>query len=297
VRTLCLGEALVDLVCEQPVGVLTEAPSFVPHPGGTVANVCVHAARNGARVALAGGAGGDPWGLWLRERLELEGVDLDWFELVESALTAIAFVAVGLDGEPAYETYGAGEHRAVAAISDRLPAAIRACDALLLASNTLVEEDEREVTLAAREQALEAGRPVVFDPSLRLGRWPHPGAAASVARECVRDAFLVKCNRAEAELLSGEADPERAAAGLLAGGARNVIVTLGPDGAILRGEVRADAPGVEAEVVDATGAGDAFLGVVLAWLSRTDYYPAALAAALPEAVREAAKVTERWGAL
>ncbi|MBI5106486.1 MAG: carbohydrate kinase, partial [Solirubrobacterales bacterium] len=33
-RTLCLGEALVDLVCEQPAASLAQAPAFVPHPGG-----------------------------------------------------------------------------------------------------------------------------------------------------------------------------------------------------------------------------------------------------------------------
>ena len=38
-RTLCLGEALVDLICERPVEALSEAGSFVAHFGGAVANV------------------------------------------------------------------------------------------------------------------------------------------------------------------------------------------------------------------------------------------------------------------
>ncbi|MDX6668634.1 MAG: fructokinase, partial [Solirubrobacteraceae bacterium] len=58
--TLCLGEAIVDLVCEHPVADLAEADSFVPHLGGAVANVAVGAARCGAEVALAGGTGDDP---------------------------------------------------------------------------------------------------------------------------------------------------------------------------------------------------------------------------------------------
>jgi hypothetical protein len=57
VRTLCLGEALVDLVCEQPVSGIAEADAFRPHFGGAMANVCVAAARHGGAVALAGGAG------------------------------------------------------------------------------------------------------------------------------------------------------------------------------------------------------------------------------------------------
>jgi sugar/nucleoside kinase (ribokinase family) len=296
-RTLCLGEALVDLVCERPVASLADAEALVPHFGGATANVCVAAARLGGEVALAGGAGDDAWGHWLRDRLAAEGVDLRWFGLVDGAQTAIAFVAVDATGEPDFLIYGAGIHAAVAAAAERLPEAVDACDALAFASNTLVEEAEREATLAARERALEQGKPVIFDPNLRLHRWPHPGRAASIARECVPGAFLLKLNRVEAELLSGEADPERAAEGLVAAGARHVIVTLGPRGAILRGELRRDAPGVPADVVNTTGAGDAFLGVLIARLGQSRYYPPSLAAALPEAVREAARATERWGAV
>ena len=61
-RTLLLGEALVDLICERPVAALGDADAFVPHFGGAVANVAVGAARRGADVALAGGAGDDAWG-------------------------------------------------------------------------------------------------------------------------------------------------------------------------------------------------------------------------------------------
>jgi sugar/nucleoside kinase (ribokinase family) len=294
---LCLGEALVDLICERPVDSLVEADAFVPHPGGALANVAVIAARHGAQVSLAGGAGEDAFGVWLRDRLADEGVGLEWFTLVADAPTPIAFVSVDARGEPEFLIHGAGIHAAVASAAERLPEAVEASSALVFASNTLVDDDERRATLAARERALELGRPVLFDPNLRLGRWPHPGRAASVVRECIPDAFVVKCNRAEAELISGEADPERAAAGLLAAGAQHVVITLGRDGALLRGAgLKAATPGVPAKVVNATGAGDAFFGVLVARLAASGWYPPALAAALPEAAREAAAATERWGA-
>src|SRR3954451_7798342 len=97
---LCLGEALVDLVCEKPVASLAEADSFVPHPGGAMANVAVTAARFGAAVAVAGGAGHDPCGAWLRDRLAGEGGALAWFALLEDAPTPVAFVSVDGGGEP-----------------------------------------------------------------------------------------------------------------------------------------------------------------------------------------------------
>src|SRR3954452_7586754 len=232
---LCLGEALVDLVCETPVASLSEADAFVPHPGGAMANVAVTAARFGASVALAGGAGDDPFGVWLRDRLAGEGVGLEYFSLVPQAPTPVAFVSVDASGEPTFLIYGAGIHAAIAAAADALPAAVDASDALVFASNTLVEEGEREATLAARSRALKLGRPVLFDPNFRLHRWDNPGRAASVARECLPDSFLVKCNMAEAELLSGESDPDRAAAGLVAAGGRHREGTRGARRGVLRG--------------------------------------------------------------
>ncbi|HEY8582502.1 MAG TPA: PfkB family carbohydrate kinase [Capillimicrobium sp.] len=295
-KVLCLGETLVDLVCEQPVARLADAPAFVPHFGGAMANVAVTAARHGAAVELLGGAGADAWGAWLQANLRREGVGLEFFALVDGAPTAVAFVTVDRAGEPDFLIYGAGIHAAIAAAGPRLPEAVEGCDALVFASNTLLDAGERQVTLDARAAMLERGRPVIFDPNLRLHRWESPARAISLARECLSGLFLLKCNAHEAELLTGEPDPEAAAAGLLAGGVRNVVITLGARGAILRGEVPANVPGVPARVVDATGAGDALLGVLVARLAASAFYAPSIAAGLRDAVAEAARVTERWGA-
>lgn len=298
-RTLCFGEAIVDLICRRPVRSLAEADAFVAHSGGVVANAAVVAARAGAAVSLAGGAGDDPWGAWLHDRLAAEHLDLRWFALAEGLRTALTFVTVDERGEPQYQLYGDGISAAISALDGRLLDGVDACDALLLTSNTLAGAPEAELTLAARERALELGRPVVFDPNLRLGRWEaSPGRAAAAAGQRVPGAFLVKCNRLEARLLTGESEPEAAAASLLAAGAQHVIVTDGAAGAILRAKgMRHDVGARATRVVSTTGAGDVFLGVLLAHMGMTDFYPPALAAALPAAAEEAARACERWGAL
>ncbi|HEV2999874.1 MAG TPA: PfkB family carbohydrate kinase [Solirubrobacteraceae bacterium] len=297
-RTLLLGEALVDLICERPVAHMKEADAFVPHFGGAVANVAVAAARRGARVALAGGAGDDPWGAWLRDRLAAEGVDLDWFDLLPGVLTPVAFVTVDLSGEPSYAIYGDTIEAVVEALDERLDDAVDRCDALFVTSNTLVGKRERALTVRARDRALEHGKPVLFDPNLRLHRWAEPAQAASEARALVKGAFLVKCNGEEARLLTGEDEAAAAAEGLLAAGAQHAIVTRGAHGAVLRGGgMRLDVPGVPAHPISTVGAGDAFMGTVVAGLAATRFYPAAIAAALRDAVAEGARATERWSAL
>ena len=297
-KTLCLGEALVDMVCEHPAASLLDADSFVPHFGGATANVTVVAARAGGEVALAGGAGQDAWGEWLRRRLAAEGVDLSWFELHPGAPTPVAFVAISEAGEPSFLIYGDAISSAVGALGDRLLGAVEACDALFFASNTLVGERERELTMAARRRALELGRPVVYDPNVRLGRWRSADEAAAPAAACVDGAFLLRCNGEEATLLTGEPDPERAAEALLAAGARHVVVTLGAGGALLRGGgLDVVVPGVPATTVDTTGAGDTLMGTLIAALGTSGYDPSVLPGALPRAVEAAARATEHFGAL
>lgn len=294
---LCLGDALVDLVCERHVRSVAEAPAFVPRPGGTVANVAAVAARTGAAVALAGGAGEDEWGRWLRGRLADAGVDVTHFALLGDIRTPLALVTVDGTGEPAYTLYGGGVSAIVPAVGEQLEAVVARSAALFLSSNTLVGSEERELTMRARALALEAGRPVIFDPNLRPHRWRSQADAAASANACVPGALLVRANRAEATVMTGEDDPERAARALVKAGARLVVISLGPEGAILRGELRADAEGVPAEVVSTMGAGDVFTGVLLGRLALSDFYPPVVAACLREAVAASARACERWGAV
>ena len=296
-RILCLGEAFVDLICERPIERLGEADSFVPHFGRGVANVAVVAARAGARVVLAGGTGDDDWGRWLRNRLEDEGVDLSLFSLLEGRQTPLAVVAVSRDGQPRDQVYGQTIGTVAHALANRLEEAVDDSAALFISSNTLVDADEREVTMGARELMLSFERPVIFDPNVRLHRWPSHAEAAASCNACVPGAMLVRVGEADAALMTGEDDPERAALALRKAGAKMVVITLGHRGAILRGELHADVAGVPADVISTIGAGDVLTGLLLARLALTSFYPPAVAAGLSAAVEASARACEHWGAL
>jgi fructokinase len=113
---------------------------------------------------------------------------------------------------------------------------------------------------------------------------------------------LVKVSAEEAELCTGEADPARAAAALVDRGVGLAAVTLGEAGALLRrGEVVVRVPAEPAEVVDTTGAGDAFVAGLLTAIVRAgppeDLGPEALARAGRLGARVAAGVVARPGAV
>ncbi len=298
-RTLCFGEALVDLICQRSVSSLAEADAFVPYVGGASCNVAIAAARAGVAVELVGAAGDDPWGAWLHDRLEAERVGLQWFRLVGGQRTGLEFVMSDAAGEPTCLLRDAGIPGPSSALRKRVLDAVADTDALCFGSDVLVGKAVAELAMAARERALKLDRPIVFDAGIRLDRWDgNRGRAGAAAGACVPGAFLVKCSALEARLITGESHAERAAASLLAAGAQHVIVTLGAQGAILRGTgLRREVAGRPMEVRGTTGAGDVFTGVVLAALGQTDFYAPAIAAALPDAAEEAARACERWGAL
>ena len=295
---LCLGEALVDLICERKVASFAEADSFRPHFGGALANVAVAASRAGASAALAGGAGDDDWGRWLRERLDDEGVELRWFELLVGEKTPVAFATVDESGDASFRIYGEAIADAVVSVAPRLEEAIGEAEALVFGSVTLAEPEEREVTLRARELALEAGVRVCFDPNIRPNRWGgRTELAIEISRGLISGSHVVRANREEAMALAGTDDPREAAATMAEMGAELAVVTLGAEGAVLRGACEAELPSPKVEVVSTLGAGDAFMGTLVAGIAARGWDATRADEALGPALEAAAEACTRWSAL
>ena len=211
-RTLLLGEAIADLI-SHPSGAL------VPRVGGAAATIAQAAARHGTQVALAAATGDDLWGRWLRGELEAAGVALDHLVADPGRQTAVVFHTE--DGTALY-----GDPELPRGDPPQL-------DALVVTSSTIATDDERAITLLARDHAVKAGAPVIAVADLRVHRWATPAQWASEARELARDAYLFVADAEEARLLTGEEQPAAAADGLVAMGATHAIV-LAPRGAIVR---------------------------------------------------------------
>lgn len=115
-----LRRTIVDLVCEARIGGIEQAEEFKPRFGGALANFAVAASREGAEVELAGGAGDDPWGRWLRSRLGAEGGGSTVVLAPGGAQKPVAFVTFGDDAEPSFQIYGDGIEACVRSVAERL---------------------------------------------------------------------------------------------------------------------------------------------------------------------------------
>ncbi len=295
-RVVCLGEALVDFVCERPVDSFARADSFVAHPGGSLPNIAVCAARFGAAVEILGGAGEDEWGRWARERIAAEGVDVERFHLLPGIGTSHAFVVVGTDGEPTFAFYGDAERPAASAAPDIDGALGGQSGVLVVGSDTLLGRAERDVTTAAAITARDRGWQVLCDPNLRPDRWPSREAMVTTIRDLVALSSIVKLNEAEALMLTGEDSAESASNSLRELGPDAVLVTRGDQGALLTTKTgHASAGAQKASLVDATGAGDCVAGVLAAAMA-AGTRPTDLGRAVGVAMFAAARVIEEWGA-
>ncbi|MGY1834950.1 carbohydrate kinase family protein [Blastococcus sp. SYSU DS0510] len=288
-RVVVVGDVATDVVAVlagEPAPGSDRPARIVSRGGGAGANVAAHLARLGTPVLLAGCIGDDAAGAGLSAELTSGGVELR-LRTVPGAATGTIVSLVEPDGQRSM-------------LADRgANLALRPADVpapppgghLHLSGYTLLDPGPRDAGLAALRTAAAAGCSVSVDPAstgpLRaygVDRWLADTAVAT----------LVLPNAEEARLLTGCADVT-AAARALATRHAIAVVTLGADGALwAAGDELVHRPAHPTDVVDTTGAGDAFAaGLLAAWLGGPRPTPGE---ALDAGLARAAEVVRRAGA-
>lgn len=253
---LVVGSANADLVIgveRRPgPGETVLGSDLAVHPGGKGANQAVAAARLGARTALLARVGDDGHGLLLMDSLADAGVDTAEV-VVGGAPTGVALITVDPSGDNSIVVSPGANGRLT-------PEDIRDTGALLRSARVVSAQLEIPLeTVQEVVRGLGPGTRFVLNPS------PPVPLPAEVLAAC--DPLIV--NEHEAKVVLGRGDagdgPEDWARALLALGARSVVITLGARGALVaEGTSTVRVPSVRVEVVDTTGAGDAFTAA-LAW--------------------------------
>jgi ribokinase len=223
--------------------------------GGKGANQAVAAASQGAIVALVARVGDDPVGEALIQGLEAADVETSWVRRSPGERSGAAFVTVTPDGE----------------------------NTIIVApgANALLSANDIKWASSAFREArvlvsqLEAGLDAVVAAIARAGRSTTVVLNASPARPVPSttlarvDVLIVNEHEAATLLGGGDWDTRIALDALLEFGPAAVIITLGAEGAAVATSsgARWHVPALPTKVVDTTGAGDAFVGVLAAALA------------------------------
>lgn len=257
-RVVVLGSSGFDLTIRLPrlprPGETLLGGQLHTGPGGKGANAAIAAKRAGADVLFLTAFGDDDFGRQVRAHDLREGLDLTHAKVARGHANQVALIFVGEDGHNLIGVAPGASAELAPADIDALPADVFSPGAVFLAC--------LEVPLATVVRGLgrarAAGMTTVLNP-------------APADRELLQDDILslvdvLTPNAEEALELTGLGPGETASAArrLRSLGARDLVLTLGGDGALVAmadgHEVRL--PACAVDVVDTVGAGDAFNGAL-----------------------------------
>jgi ribokinase len=256
-RIAVLGSINMDLVVRcahlPAPGETIIANSSCEIPGGKGANQAVAAARAGGEVTMIGRVGDDAFASRLVDNLRREKIDTDSVLATDGCASGIAIVAVENSGENSIMVVPGANGRVGCEDVDAAADLIRAADILLLQLEIPLDS-----VLAASAIASDAGVPVILDPA------PMPSALP----ENLLDVDVICPNQSEASAIVGRPiesldDARDALPSLHQQGAKQVIITLGGQGALISdGNAVTFIEPFQVTPRDTTAAGDAFAGAL-----------------------------------
>lgn len=259
-RVWVTGDAVVDLIPDSE-------SSYLKCPGGAPANVAVAIARLEGDAAFIGRVGQDPLGRFMQQTLKQEQVDTQMMILDEAQRTSTVIVDLDDSGERSFTFMVKPSADQFLETSD-LPTFTQG-QWLHVCSIALANEPSRSSTLEAMRQIKAAGGYVSFDPNLREEVWANPEELKPIVREAIALADVVKFSDDELLFLTGSDTLEQGVEALEPFKNTLVLITQGAKGALVLFEKTQQLIASQAvSPVDTRGAGDAFVGGLLAKLSQ-----------------------------
>ena len=246
----CLGDVNLDILMYMSklpkLGSESLASRLELRPGGAAANVAVALSRLGVHVGFVGTIGADVVGRVVKEDLEVEGVDTGLLQVVEGDYTGLAIIVV-TEGERTMLGYRGANRKLQPEFVN--PKYFENTRLLFISGYSLLEEPQKSATLKALNIARRQGSLIAVDIS-------EPLAVMGIGKvyELLGRIDYAFMNEREAKLLAGGDTRE-----LTRRLAEVAVVKKGGAGAeLFHSKLHAEAPAFKIEVVDTTGAGDAF---------------------------------------
>ncbi len=267
-EVIMVGEPMV-MFTAKTVGFLEEVRDFTWLLAGAEVNVSIGLRRLGHSVTYGTKLGTDPFGRYIRRKLEEEKIDPFVLEDADH-WTGFQLKSKVETGDPDvcyFRKNSAASHLTEEDISkiDLTGARLLHLTGILPA----LSKECREAAWFLLKKAKKEGLTVSFDPNLRPSLWESTEAMRETVNAFAAEADIVLPGIGEGELLMGSQDPEKIAAFYRELGAKMVFVKAGSGKTyVSAGDEKAYYPGFHVEhVVDTVGAGDGFaVGVLSAYL-------------------------------
>lgn len=255
---LAVGEILVDLISIDRVDRLRDVTAFSRHLGGSPANIASNVSRLGRAAAIVGKTGSGPFGQFLKEGLDRNGVNTDYMVMDPNVRTSVIFVS-RTSGTPEFQPRRDSDYKLTP--EDILDEAVAAASIVHTSTWPLSREPSRSAVRKVLQLAHDQDKIVSFDPNYSPVIWPDRREAQAVMREIYRYVTITKASLDDAHRFFGMGYTPRDAISMLHElGPRIVVFTMGREGSLISEDDRllGHLPVRPVEVKDVTGAGDAF---------------------------------------
>jgi fructokinase len=255
---LTIGEMVVDFISDEKTDTLGNASTFRRYLGGSPANIAVYVSKLGGESAVIAKTGIGAFGTFLKGELQRHGVTTEYLLMDHRTHTTVIFVS-STSTTPDFEEFRSGDYLLrPEEVSEEAISRTRVVHASTFA---LSREPCRSAVLWAFRKAREMGKIVSLDPNYSRRIWPDQKEARRVIREAYRHVNVTKPSADDARRVFGpDYEPEQYIQKFHDLGAETVVFTMGEGGNLIseNGKMTAHVPSRPVEVVDATGAGDAF---------------------------------------
>lgn len=269
-KILCIGEALIDMICTDKGKSLSEGENFLKKAGGAPTNVAAAIAALGGKVELSAKVGTDPFGKHLIEVMQSFGVSTKWVIEDEQHFTTFAFVSLMENGErDFYFNRGADGQLTKQEVEN-----INLEDFSIIhfgSATGFLPGPLQQAYQALLQKALQQDIFISFDPNYRHLLFKQDTQSfIDQSWNFLGACHFFKVSDEEALLITGCSSLADAAAMLLEKTKAVFAITLGKEGTMLgiNGKTMI-IDSIPVKPVDTTGAGDAFVGALLYQLNQT----------------------------
>lgn len=259
------GEAMTMFIANE-IGELHRVKNFTRALAGAETNVAIGLSRLGYKVGWVSKVGDDPFGQYIIEALDQEGVDTNCIKVDSSFPTGFQLKSKVSEGDPKVKYFRKGSAASTLGTKDIDIDYITGARHLHATGIPLaLSKSAREFSKEVIKQMKAAKRTVSFDPNLRPNLWSSENEMVETINSFAAQADWVLPGIGEGKILTGYSNPKDIAAFYLDKGVKLVVIKLGPEGAYFRtADDEQVIPGFYVEkVVDTVGAGDGFaVGVI-----------------------------------
>jgi fructokinase len=263
-KVLCVGEALIDMICTDKGSSLANGQNFLKKAGGAPANVAAAIAALGAQVDMAAKVGKDPFGQHIIDLLKEMGVATQWVIQDPNYFTTLAFVSLMEDGERDFY-FNRGADGQLSS-KDLIGLTLTEYSIIHFGSATGFLPGPLQNTYAELLANAKVNNAVIsFDPNYRhLLFQNNTQSFINQSWPFIEQCHFFKLSDEEALLITGCDSVNEAAAVLRKRSTAVFAITLGKKGTLFSIDNHLEIiESIKITPVDATGAGDAFVGAVL----------------------------------